>query len=121
MSEVDNSITQELAAQGIQDTKPCGVVVMVAEYTNGVIDQKIVVNEKSENSEENVYKYQWISDAVVEALNGKNEAGSGGVFREMGEGFLAVMDEAGGDWEVAKEIYKEARKAGGQGKPRKNK
>ena len=116
---MEDTITEELAQMGIADTQPCGVIIFVAEYTDGVIDQKIILDEKSEDSEQNVFKYQWISDALLQALNGDNSVGSGGALREMGEGFQALMEEAGGDKEVAKQLFRENRKAHGQGKPKK--
>ena len=63
-----------------------------------------------------MFKYQWISDTIIEALNGKNEVGSGGAFREMGEMFQAAAAASGGDVGKAMAGFGAAAAKHGQGK-----
>jgi len=115
-----------LKSEGLVDAKPYGVTAIICNHTNGVVDQKITITEGAASAPEQVFKYQWICDAVISALNGNNEEGTGGVFREMGENFQEVMDQAiesGAididDGGIAMREFNKAR-GRGQGKPRKN-
>lgn len=118
MSEV---VKAALAEAGLKVGKRYGVTVIVCDHSDGVIDQIIPITEFSETAPENVFKYQWIADAIVEAMNGNNESGSGGVLREMGEMFQAAAFAAGGNVEKAMEGFIAAAAAHGQGKKPKTK
>jgi len=99
--------------------KPYGITILVLEHSEGKVDQMINMTEYASSAAENVFKYQWISDAIIEALNGKNEAGSGGAFREMGEMFQAAFAQSGGDAAQAMAGFGAAAAAHGQGKKKK--
>jgi hypothetical protein len=113
-----DEIDKALAAVGLK-MKPYGITVLVFEHSEGAVDQFVAFNEYSHTAQENVFKYQIISDAIIEALNGKNEVGSGGVVREMGEMFQAAAAAAGGDVAKAMEGFGAAAAAHGQGKKKK--
>lgn len=113
----DNVVKDVVESQGLSLSKPYGVTLIACNHTNGVIDQIIPITEYAATADEQVYKYQWLCDAVIQALNGKNEAGTGGALREMGEGFQLLYEATGGDMEKMMEEYTKARKAAGQGKP----
>lgn len=112
----DPVMNQVFAALGLK-TKPFGITIAVIEHSNGVVDQVIPLTEYSGSGPENVFKYQWLSDVILQALNGKNEAGSGGAFRQMGEQYQAIAAASGGDEAKADKLYAEACAAQGQGKP----
>lgn len=99
---MSTTVEEVLATQGLRTSKPYGVTVIICDHSNGVVDGIIPITEYSNSAPENVHKYQIIADAVIEALNGGNEEGSGGVIREMGEEFQAAVDEmvANGDMEI---------------------
>jgi len=73
------------------------VSITISSESFGIVNQSITVTEYAATPEELVYKHQSIGDAVITALNGKNEDGSGGVVRGMSELFLDTMADAGGD------------------------
>jgi len=110
-----------LASQGLSMDKPFGVTMLVCDHSYGVVDQVISVTEGAATADEMVFKYQWLCDAIMESLNGKNESGSGGVFREMGEMFQKAYDENKGDLGKTLEAFTAAKKKQGQGKPKKAK
>jgi hypothetical protein len=110
-----DEIDKVLGSIGL-NMKPYGITVLVFEHSEGLVDQFVAFNEYSLTAPENVFKYQMISDAIIEALNGKNEVGSGGVVREMGEMFQAAAAAAGGDVKKAMAGFGAAALKHGQGK-----
>lgn len=100
--------------------KPYGITILVLEHSEGKVDQMINMTEYSHTAQENVFKYQWLSDAIVEALNGKNEVGSGGALHEMGEMFQAAAAASGGDLGKAMAGFGAAAAKHGQGKAAKS-
>ena len=77
--------------------KPHGTTIIAVSWSYGVPDNQIMYTEYAGDAQEYVYKQQITWDAVLQSLNGKNEADSGGVIREMGEDFQLSMNAAGGD------------------------
>jgi len=77
--------------------KPHGTTIIAVSWSYGVPDNQIMYTEYASEAQEYVYKQQITWDAVLQSLNGKNEAESGGVIREMGEDFQDSMVAAGGD------------------------
>jgi len=77
--------------------KPHGTTIVAVSWSYGIPDNQIMYTEYAHDAQEYVYKQQITWDAVLQSLNGKNEADSGGVIREMGEDFQASMIASGGD------------------------
>lgn len=108
-------IAEAVASQGLTTDNPYGITVIVCNHTNGVIDQLDSVTEYAKTAQEQVFKFQWIADEVIAALNGSNEAGSGGALRSMGEMFQAAMADPATAANPM-EAFMEAAKAHGQGR-----
>ena len=77
--------------------KPHGTTIVAVSWSYGIPDNQVMYTEYAHDGQEYVYKQQITWDAVLQSLNGKNEADSGGVIREMGEDFQASMIASGGD------------------------
>ena len=86
--------SEVVAALGLA-RKEHGVVTICLDHSNGKVNGMVVHHEDASSPEELTYKYQTISDAVIEALNGDNI--EGGAVREMGDDFLMAMEASGGD------------------------
>ena len=93
--------------------KPFAIKVTVEASTGGVADNLLEFTEYATDPIEYVFKQQGIYDAVVASLNGDNEAGTGGVQRDMGNMFLDAYDPSAPDGGTAD--FVEAIKGRGKG------
>ena len=98
MSEVtEKDLFAAIAKLAHSSGKPHGTTVIAVSWSYGVPDNQIMYTEYASDAQEYEFKQQITWDAVLQSLNGKNEADSGGVIREMGEDFQDSMNAAGGD------------------------